>query len=240
MRARSANPEYGRVVRPPGAHLNSRGCATAQTEPRMLDRDIRQALRERLVAEHGSEALIVDELALREGSVRADLCLVNGALSGFEIKSAADSLGRLPAQVAGYSRVFDYAALVADARHLEQAGDQLPDWWGVYEARRGRKGPRIVRIRRGRRNPALDVASVVQLLWRDEALAVLEQHGIADGLSRCTRSQLWQLLVDEVPASQLCAAVREALKARGDWRVSHEPAKVPEPWWRSLVDASAS
>jgi hypothetical protein len=203
----------------------------------MLDHDIRKALRERLVAAHGSEALIVDELALCEGLVRADLCLVNGALSGFEIKSAADSLGRLPAQVAGYSRVFDYAALVADARHLHQAGDKLPEWWGVYEARRERKGIRVVRLRRGRRNPSLDVASVVQLLWRDEALAVLEQYGVGGGLSRRTRFQLWELLVDQVPTRPLCAAVREALKARGDWRITREPDRVPEPWWRSLVDA---
>src|SRR5690242_4147837 len=110
MHARSANLHYGRAMRTAGALLDTRGSTTAQTEPRMLDRDIRKALRERLVAEHGPEALIVDEFALCEGLVRADVCLVNGALSGFEIKSAADSLGRLPAQIAGYSRVFDYAA----------------------------------------------------------------------------------------------------------------------------------
>lgn len=50
--------------------------------------------------------------------VRAVL-VVNGRLTGWEIKTAADSLVRLPHQQRAYSEVFDRVWLAADRRHIE-------------------------------------------------------------------------------------------------------------------------
>ncbi|WP_197480754.1 sce7726 family protein [Rhodococcus sp. EPR-157] len=63
-----------------------------------------------------------------------DVAVVNGALSGFELKSARDTLRRLPKQIEIYSRVLDHAVLVVADNHLDSAMSLVPDWWGVVSA----------------------------------------------------------------------------------------------------------
>ncbi len=75
----------------------------------MRDQDIRDSLRQELVAAYGSDSstLIVEELGICCGMARVDVAVVNGELKGFEIKSEKDTLGRLPAQSGMYGKVFD-------------------------------------------------------------------------------------------------------------------------------------
>ena len=67
----------------------------------MRDPEIRRQLRCRLEQEFGNDAnaLILDELGVCCGRVRADMAVVNGELKGFEIKSDQDTLLRLRSQV---------------------------------------------------------------------------------------------------------------------------------------------
>jgi hypothetical protein len=62
------------------------------------DRDVRQALHRKVLKEHHGDAntLVVDELGLRHGTCRVDIAVVNGFIHGYEIKSDADTLERLP------------------------------------------------------------------------------------------------------------------------------------------------
>ncbi len=95
----------------------------------MRDRDIRQTLRQDLTAKHADEpdTLIVDELALCQGMARVDMAVVNGFLSGYEIKSDKDTLTRLPAQCFAYNRVFDYVVIVTATNHLANVLSVLPN-----------------------------------------------------------------------------------------------------------------
>src|SRR3954452_15629375 len=102
----------------------------------VADAVIRAALRPVAVASAGGDGDtvgLVEELTLPPGGARADVAVVGPELVGYEIKSAADSLRRLPGQVAAFGRIFDMCWLVAATRHLDAAIGQIPSWWGIIE-----------------------------------------------------------------------------------------------------------
>ena len=186
----------------------------------MLDADIRAVLRERLDGRYGCdpEVRVVDEMNVDGGQSRVDVAVINGRLEGFEIKSERDSLKRLTRQAEGYGRVFDRMTIICAQCHLESTLAEVPDWWGVEVVEVGRDGSvRIVRRRTARANRGVEPAAVARLLWRDEALAALENLGRADGLRSKPRRVLWATLAEELAPTKLRAMVREHLRARRDW-----------------------
>lgn len=186
----------------------------------MRDRDVRVALLRKLRHEHPApDTLLVEELDLG-GLVRVDVAAVNGRLWGYEIKSARDTLRRLPLQVEVYSRVLDHAALVVADNHHDHAVGLLPDWWQVYVARVGPgDGPvELVLKRRGGRNPDVDPLQLAQLLWRDEALAELAERGLDRGVRTKPRKVVWHRLASSLELVTLQDVVRRRLKARSGWR----------------------
>ncbi|NOW46689.1 hypothetical protein FHW96_002849 [Novosphingobium sp. SG751A] len=63
--------------------------------------------------------LVTAEFSLGKSGVRADLVLLaENELIGIEIKTERDTLRRLPTQIAGYSRYFDYTVVVVAECHL--------------------------------------------------------------------------------------------------------------------------
>jgi hypothetical protein len=191
----------------------------------MREADVRDALVERLRRQHVNEqqqTRIVHELSLCQAEARIDLAVVNCRLTGWEIKTAADTLGRLPLQQPVYSRVFDRVWLAADARHVDGALGLIPPWWGVVRVGERRGVCTLTQVRPSRLNPGVDLASLVRLLWRDEALAELKALGLAEGLERAPRRVLWQRLAEAVPRqaskAQVQRRVRERLRDREGWR----------------------
>jgi hypothetical protein len=185
----------------------------------MRDLDVRLALRAHLDDEHAGDddTLVVDELGLC-GEVRVDVAVVNGSLSGYELKSARDNLRRLPRQVEIYSRVLDFATLVVAENHRHQAVEMLPAWWGVNVAREADAMTVLDVERDGARNDAVDPMSLAQLLWREEALEELDLRGAATGVRSKPRWQVWQRLTTVVDVAELRDVVRARLKARQGWR----------------------
>jgi hypothetical protein len=160
----------------------------------------------------GHGTVILDELGLCQGDVRVDVAAVNGELSGFEIKSPADTLARWPKQRRIYSQVVDRAWLVAPEKTLAAAA--APDWWGLIRIVEtpDRLGLRVVR--EAAFNPSPDAYAIACLLWRDEALAALEQFGLDRGVRTRRRRLIWRRLADQLPLDDLRRAVRSALKIR--------------------------
>lgn len=97
----------------------------------MRDVDVRDALHRRLAHERAGDdsTFVLDELGLCQ-QVRVDVAVINGRMSGYELKSERDTLRRLPAQIDVYSRVLDFATLVVAQKHHDHALPLLPDWWG--------------------------------------------------------------------------------------------------------------
>jgi hypothetical protein len=192
----------------------------------MRDLDVRSALRLQLRNEHADDpnTLIIEELGLCERTSRIDLAVVNGSLHGYEIKSARDTLERLPAQAAVYSRIFDTVTVVADSGHLPQVRRIVPRWWGLTRARWLGGVVVLHAVRKARQNPSIDPFAVAQLLWRDEALAELEVRQRSFGVRTAKRELIWRRLADTTPLTELGALVRQQLKIRQGWRV-HAPQK---------------
>jgi hypothetical protein len=190
----------------------------------MLDRDVRTALRARLDEAHAGESdtLVVDELDLC-GVSRIDVAVINGALSGYEIKSAADTLRRLPAQADVYSRIFDHVVVVAANKHIDHVLETCPNWWGLCVADWHEGRLTLMDVRRPGMNPSPEASHLVQLLWRDEALSALDSFGLASGIRSKPRKQLWDRLASELELSEVQSIVRSALKRRTAWRGSLPP-----------------
>jgi len=186
----------------------------------MRDRDIRTLLNEYLRGVYQSDptTLFLDELGVCCGVARVDVAVVNSHLAGYEIKSEADTLERLPRQLETYGKVLDHVTLVANSRHIRRLEDALPHWCGLMEVIAVDGVPEIRELRPAAANGNLDPYSIAQLLWRDEALAVLRYHGLERGFKSKPRSELWRKLVETLSLDDLRVEVRSRLKARGSWR----------------------
>lgn len=193
----------------------------------MRDRDVRAALHARLLREHSADldsTLVVDELGLC-GEVRVDVAVVNACLSGFELKSASDTLRRLPRQAQFYSQVLDYCTLVVAENHLDDALTMVPIWWGCVVVRPTKSGVRLEEVAQPRSNEQIDAYSLAQLLWRDEALAALQDFDAVKGCRSKSRKVIWERLAEVADLESLRATVRTSLKARQRWRLATMSAR---------------
>lgn len=166
-----------------------------------------------------ADTLVIDELGLDHGACRVDIAVINGHIRGLEIKAEADTLTRLPAQVAAYGEVVDKASLIVADRHLEAARDLLPDWWGVVVATRFANGEvALRRMREEHINRSTDPVTLARLLWRPEAVQILRELDYPERSLRGPREELYQLLAKAMSRRLLSARVRHTLKIRAMWR----------------------
>ena len=208
--------------------MNWKGCPVnrrvEEQESRLMnDRDIRTVLKEELMRKYAgdNDTLVIDELGIRHGAARIDLVVVNHQLHGYEIKSDLDNLRRLPDQIRTYGRVMDRVTLVVGYKHAYDAMQIVPEWWGVRLAEKLKKSDTVVLsdARSSRNNPNVDLYAVAALLWRNEALAILEEMGSASGVRSKRRSEIYGRLVDLSDPDFLRFKIRQQLKSRRGWRV---------------------
>ena len=180
------------------------------------DSAIRARLRSRLLGQHGQDAdtVLIEELGIGRGQVRIDIAVVNGLLHGYEIKSDRDSLRRLVTQVDIYGKVLDQATLVVGSRFLAEALHIVPAWWGVLHVRTTSHGLQFRGVRRPRINPQRDPRILVELLWSDQAMALLEERNAARGVRGKPRRVVWDRICDRFDVDEIAAAVRARLKTR--------------------------
>ena len=187
--------------------------------PRQLgDAEIRSALRTHLEQRWAScpGTVLIEELGLCRGQVRVDLAVVNGTLHGYEIKSDRDRLHRLPSQVEVYGRVMDRATVVVGGKHLGDVVRILPPWWGVLRAFGTGGRVSIEPVRPSQPNPGRAPRALAELLWRDQALALLETRQAADGVRSKPRPVIWDRLCEVFDVGEIAEAVRGQLKSRAE------------------------
>ena len=182
----------------------------------MHDREIRSILRNSLHRKYGGDpdTEVIDELCIGGGQSRIDLALVNGVLHGFELKSDYDNLCRLPGQVQAYGTVCNRVTLVVGERHVRQAIELVPDWWGVLLVRYGYRKPIFRNLKVSQTNPSISPLAIARLLRRSEATAFIADLGLREPEYRASRQQLCQFLASEVELPLLCHRVRNCLRAR--------------------------
>jgi hypothetical protein len=190
------------------------------------DHAIRTALKSRLIAEQThADTVLFEELGLCRGLVRADIAVVNGSVHGYEIKSDLDSLRRLRSQVEVYSKVLDYATLVVGDRFLDEAVRMIPESWGVLHAHLGADDLEFKTIRNAIPNPGRDPRALAELLWCEEAIALLQKFDALRGVRGKPRRILWDRISERVRIEDIAAAVRDALKSRAIREVVQPPSR---------------
>ena len=134
----------------------------------------------------------------RIGCCKADVVILNGTATVYEIKSERDSLTRLSNQVENYKRVFANVNVIASEGHIAGVLDMVPDDVGVLCLCKRYK---IRSVREAVDCPArICPVTVFESLRLAEAIAILQAMGVA---------------VPEVPNTQRHAVMR-ALFARLD------------------------
>ncbi len=182
---------------------------------------IRNALKKNLRIQHSndSKVRIIEELGVHHGLARVDIAVINGFLHGYEIKSDRDTLDRLPDQVMEFSEVFDQMTLVVGKRHLYKAINMVPDWWGIVIAKKSEKNKIIFNvIRKSGQNINQNEISVAKLLWKEEALKILEDYDQACGYYSKPRNLIYQKLTTILDKQTLGRKIRETLIFRSDWQ----------------------
>jgi hypothetical protein len=176
------------------------------------DSDLRGPLDALLSDRHAGdpEAEIWHEMTVCGTRARVDVAVVNGLFAGYEIKSGADTLSRLPAQARFFSRVFDEMTVVCDIRHLDSAAQIAPGWWGLWvatdEGFDERRAPAS--------NPDPCQRTRSRLLWREEMLRVLARHDALDGVRSKPRRALIDRLVERLEPTLLADEIRSELRTR--------------------------
>ena len=185
-------------------------------ETRLGDPEIRTALLTRLKDEHDcdAETVLIEELGICQGMARIDLAVVNGVIHGYEIKSDRDSLRRLRKQVEIYNRVVDKATLVVGCTHLQESLELIPDWWGVLQAEMNAGQVEFEVVRSALCNHQVEERSLVELLWRDAALRLLDQKDATWGVRSKPRRMVWDRICEQFARDEIANAVRDQLKSR--------------------------
>lgn len=185
----------------------------------MRDTDVRQALVATVAHRVGTQPhVLVPEVEVRWSvPARMDALLVADRISGFEIKSDADSLTRLPRQIEAYGAVVERAVLVVGDRHLAAGTATVPHWWTIWGAR-WRDGQVVIReVRRGRLNPDLNPLAVTSFMSRADLSEALRARGFTR-LSTYSADELRQLLASNISLRETVRLARTAMLGNALWR----------------------
>ncbi len=183
---------------------------------------IRASLKKYLAKRHSQDKRlrIIEELGVRHGTARIDIAVINGIMHGYEIKSDRDTLERLPEQMNEFNSIFDKLTLVVGKRHLYDAMNLIPDWWGITVAIINANNEVIFyTIREPGDNQEQVGVSIARLLWREEALQMLEEHNKATGVRSKPREIIYERLANTIDVDALKERVKYTLLvSREDWR----------------------
>lgn len=140
----------------------------------------------------------------RVGECKADLAILNGTATVYEVKSERDSLCRLEQQVTAYAKVFAQVYVVAGEKHIDAVIASVPRAVGVMKinCRQGISTLRAAADRPERTSPAAIFDSIRTL----EARTILESQGV---------------VIPAVPNTELHFVLRE-LFVRLPPRIAHQ------------------
>ncbi|MFK8251970.1 sce7726 family protein [Ancylobacter terrae] len=157
------------------------------------------------------DAVLISELPVAGWSRRADLVLANGRLIAFEIKSQADSLQRLEAQVKAYQGVMEGVTVVADPRHAHEILKAADSTVGVFQIEAGSDGAaQITLLRKPHIRPLSLEASIKHMLAAD-----LKRLVRANGEPATTSDRhSLEILARNLPVLNVRKAAIAALKQR--------------------------
>lgn len=189
--------------------------------PQTNDRIIREFLIKELSLKYGNDdsVRVIEELGINHGSARIDIAVLNGIMHGYEIKSDADTLYRLPSQIRAYNSIFNRMTIVVGAKHLKHVVNLVPEWWEIQLARQQDGVVNLYQIRSGLPNHEQDKEAIAKLLWKDEAIDILRELRAERGVVSQPRNFAYERLAHVLDTATLQQYVKEVLFSRTNWRV---------------------
>ncbi len=141
------------------------------------------------------------------GSSRCDFFTVTDKLTGYEIKSDADSYTRLRSQIKNYDKFFNENYLVVGESHRKSAERHLPDHWGIIVV-----GQSIEKLREAKPSPKVNMTSQLRLLWKREQRNILKRYSLPKYPQK-SRAFITKKLIDcidsELLLGEICSELFE-------------------------------
>jgi hypothetical protein len=166
------------------------------------------------------KSIVLDEWQV--GESRIDIGVVNGKITGYELKSKKDTLNRLEKQVRDYLLIFDKLYLVIDETHRDEVMNMVPFQVGIMIVSRRN----ISTERPAEQNHKIDYSKLASLLWKDEMIEVLSETDRRGFKSKC-KTTLAKIIAEEY-GDETKTVVRERIKDRycRGWRRSENSQAI--------------
>jgi hypothetical protein len=164
----------------------------------------------------------------RVGECKADLAILNGTATVYEVKSERDSLSRLERQVAAYSKVFAQVYVIAASNHIDAVRGSLPKSVGILRLT-GRY--RISTLREAvDKTESVSPVAIFDSIRTEEARMILSLYGVAipDVPNTLLSSELRQLFIRLQPREAHQGMVRILKKTRNLLPLSDLVAQLPQ------------
>ncbi|GAA4329567.1 hypothetical protein GCM10023149_34310 [Mucilaginibacter gynuensis] len=186
----------------------------------MKDIDIRQKLKDSKLIHFANDgsSKIVDEFSFPSTKSRIDVAVINCSLHGYEIKSASDTLRRLPNQLLGYSKILDYLHVVTEPKYVTQLEKIIPEWVGLIVCQETNGEIIFSDIKLAKANLNKEAFHIAKLLWREELLGVLKENNIKH-IKKHRNWLLCETLANNLELELISEIVRNKLKSRVDWKL---------------------
>lgn len=163
----------------------------------------------------------------RAGACKADLVILNGTATVFEIKSERDSLARLANQVANYKKVFACVNVITSEAHLRGVIEVVPEDAGVM-CLSGRY--RISTVRDAEERPdRVCPVTIFESLRAAEARAILKSlgHRVPEVPNTMLHQAMRALFADLRPEDVHLAMVNTLKRTRNLSLLSELVGKLP-------------
>jgi len=128
----------------------------------------------------------------RVGPCKADVVILNGTGTVYEIKSERDSLSRLEEQLAAYSKVFAKVNVIVGENHLKAVLKSVPDYVGIMVLTNRYQ---VSTIREGLEDSGRTSSrAIFEALTQREAALILKSEGIE--IPKVPNIRRYQVLYD--------------------------------------------
>lgn len=174
----------------------------------MKDGSIRRVIFDYL-EENAGKIRIFEESPIKNS--RCDFYTVTDRLTGYEIKSDADTYDRLAGQIKDYDAFFDENYVVVGATHRGVI-KKIPPYWGVISITDAEDGFEVETVRPAAQNPKLKRKNQIMKLWNPEITDIMKRNGlhVYFGKSKSFRAaKLIGALDDSTLKSEICAELFE-------------------------------
>ena len=140
----------------------------------MKDRSVRRVIFDYLEENYG-KIRIFEESPIKNS--RCDFYTVTDRLTGYEIKSDADSYERLSGQIKDYDAFFDENYIVIGRMHRAHVAEKVPPYWGIICITDEEEGFIVETVRPAEKNPKMKRKNQLLKLWNREITSIARRRG---------------------------------------------------------------